>query len=59
MPSPTGFEAVLLAWPSSCFSVQSVVSRLVLPKLGGSLAVLNTCVCFFQAALPPVHGTRT
>ncbi len=54
-----GFAAALFASAFLVFSVQPVVSRLVLPKLGGSPAVWNTCVCFFQAALPPVHGTRT
>ncbi len=33
------------------FSVQPMVSRLVLPRLGGSPAVWNTCVLFFQMAL--------
>ncbi len=33
------------------FSVQPMVSRMVLPRLGGAPAVWNTCVCFFQAVL--------
>ena len=45
------FAAALFASAFLLFSVQPVVSRLVLPRLGGSPAVWNTCVCFFQAAL--------
>ena len=33
------------------FSVQPMISRMVLPRLGGSPAVWNVCVVFFQAAL--------
>ncbi len=38
------------------FSVQPVVSRMLLPRLGGSPSVWNTCVCFFQAALLVGYG---
>ncbi len=51
-----GFAAALFASAFLVFSVQPVVSRLVLPKLGGSPAVWNTCVCFFQAALLLGYG---
>ena len=33
------------------FLVQPMVSKMLLPHLGGSPAVWNTCMCFFQAAL--------
>ncbi len=33
------------------FAVQPIVGRLVVPHLGGSPAVWNTCMVFFQAAL--------
>lgn len=33
------------------FSVQPLVGRLLLPVLGGSPAIWNTCMVFFQAAL--------
>src|SRR5215211_7830182 len=51
-----GFAATLFASAFLVFSVQPVVSRLVLPRLGGSPAVWNTCVCFFQAALLLGYG---
>ena len=56
-PVPAGFMLLccfavsLFASASLLFSVQPLVSRLVLPRLGGSPAVWNTCICFFQAAL--------
>ncbi len=33
------------------FSVQPMVARMILPRLGGSAAVWTTCMLFFQAAL--------
>ncbi len=33
------------------FSVQPIVAKMVLPKLGGTPAVWNTCMLFFQGAL--------
>jgi hypothetical protein len=33
------------------FSVQPMVARMVLPRLGGSAAVWTTCILFFQGAL--------
>ncbi len=51
-----GFAASLFASAFLLFSVQPLVSRLVLPRLGGSPAVWNTCVCFFQAALLLGYG---
>jgi hypothetical protein len=46
-----GFTAAVFGSAFLLFSVQPMVSRLVLPRLGGSPSVWNTCVLFFQAAL--------
>ena len=46
-----GFTASLFISAFLLFSVQPVVSRMLLPRLGGSPAVWNTCICFFQATL--------
>ncbi len=45
--------AVLLAFTSSflLFSIQPVIGRIFLPFLGGSPAVWNTCMMFFQTLL--------
>ena len=51
-----GFALSLFASAFLLFSVQPLVSRLVLPRLGGSPAVWNTCICFFQAALLLGYG---
>jgi hypothetical protein len=51
-----GFTATLFLSAFLLFSVQPVVSRMVLPRLGGSPSVWNTCVCFFQAALLLGYG---
>ncbi len=51
-----GFMASLFVSAFLLFSVQPVVSRMLLPRLGGSPAVWNTCVCFFQAALLLGYG---
>lgn len=46
-----GFAVSLFGSAFLLFSVQPLVSRLILPRLGGSPGVWNTCVCFFQAML--------
>ena len=51
-----GFTASLFLSAFLLFSVQPVVSRMLLPRLGGSPSVWNTCVCFFQAALLVGYG---
>jgi hypothetical protein len=51
-----GFTVSLFLSAFLLFSVQPVVSRMLLPRLGGSPAVWNTCVCFFQAALLLGYG---
>ena len=45
------FNLTLFSAAFLLFSVEPMVSRMVLPRLGGSPAVWNTCVCFFQAVL--------
>jgi len=44
---------VLLIFSSAAlvFSVQPIVGRILLPKLGGTTLVWNTCLVFFQATL--------
>lgn len=47
-----GLYAVTLFWSSALlFVVQPLVAKMLLPTLGGSPAVWNTCLVFFQAAL--------
>jgi hypothetical protein len=45
------FTVTLFVSSALLFLVQPLVARLVLPRLGGSPAVWNTCMVFFQAAL--------
>jgi len=51
-----GFTTTLFLSAFLLFAVQPMVSRMVLPRLGGSPAVWNTCVCFFQLALLLGYG---
>lgn len=46
-----GFVASLFATAFLLFSIQPLVSRILLPRLGGSPAVWSACVFFFQAGL--------
>jgi hypothetical protein len=48
---PAAFAATLFTSATLLFAVQPMVSRMVLPRLGGTPAVWNTCICFFQIAL--------
>ncbi len=48
---PLLFAATLFASASLLFMVQPMVGKLVLPLLGGSPAVWNACMVFFQALL--------
>jgi spermidine synthase len=57
-PRPAAGRAVLIVYTAAIFSsafllflVQPMFSRMVLPLLGGTPAVWNTCMLFFQAAL--------
>jgi hypothetical protein len=45
------FEFTLLPGASLIFFVEPMFAKMVLPLLGGSPAVWNTCVVYFQAAL--------
>src|SRR5438046_436092 len=45
------YAAALLLGASLLFLVQPMVSKMILPYLGGSPSVWNTCMCFFQAML--------
>ncbi len=45
------FSVTLLISASLLFVVQPMVGKMLLPKLGGTPAVWNTCMVFFQAIL--------
>ena len=38
------------------FLVQPMIGKMILPQLGGTPAVWNTCMVFFQAALLAGYG---
>src|SRR3954453_23190477 len=46
-----GFAATLFLSAGLLFVVQPMVTAMILPALGGSPSVWNTCLCFFQAVL--------
>lgn len=48
---PALFAVTLFVSATLLFVVQPMVAKMVLPKLGGTPAVWNTCMVFFQAAL--------
>ncbi len=48
---PAVFALTLFSSAFLLFAVQPMVSRMVLPRLGGAPSVWNSCICFFQAAL--------
>src|SRR5882762_7388548 len=45
------FGLTLFASATLLFLVQPMVGKMILPLLGGTPAVWNTCMVFFQAAL--------
>src|SRR4051812_35287232 len=45
------FSAALFCSALLMFSIQPLIGKLLLPKLGGSPQVWNTCMVFFQAML--------
>lgn len=45
------FSAAIFLNAALLFSVQPLFTKMVLPLLGGSPAVWNTCLLFFQALL--------
>jgi predicted O-methyltransferase YrrM len=49
--TPAVFAAVTFASAALVFLVEPMMARLILPRLGGSPAVWNTSLAFFQAAL--------
>jgi hypothetical protein len=57
-PSPLGllFGCTLFVSAALIFFVQPMFAKMVLPRLGGSPSVWNTCVVFFQAALLAGYG---
>ena len=42
--------------PFSCFLVQPIIAKMVLPLMGGTPAVWNTCMVFFQVTLLAGYG---
>ena len=57
------FAFTLFVSATLLFFVQPLIGKLVLPKLGGTPAVWNTCMVFYQAALLAgyayAHATTT
>src|SRR5690606_6598617 len=47
----SAYTATIFLSPLLLFLVQPMFSKMVLPRLGGTPAVWNTCMLFFQAAL--------
>jgi len=45
------FSVTLLVSAALLFSIQPMIGKIILPKLGGTPAVWNTCMVFFQATL--------
>jgi hypothetical protein len=48
---PVLFALTLLVSASLLFCVQPMIAKMILPLLGGSPSVWNTCMVFFQAML--------
>src|SRR6476620_5713901 len=62
--APVGlFSSTLLVGSFLLFLVQPMFAKMILPKLGGTPAVWNTCMVFFQACLLAgyayAHGMST
>lgn len=55
-PAAALFAATVFASATLVFLVQPMIAKLVLPLLGGSPAVWNTSLAFFQAALLAGYG---
>jgi hypothetical protein len=54
--TPALFAAAVFASAALVFMVEPMIAKLVLPLLGGSPAVWNTSLAFFQAALLAGYG---
>src|SRR6516165_4814910 len=50
------FAATLFVSAFLLFLVQPMIAQMILPLLGGTPAVWNTCMVFFQAALLAGYG---
>src|SRR5262245_12712513 len=49
--APAAYALTLFVSAALLFLVQPMLGKLILPRFGGSPAVWNTCVVFFQAVL--------
>ncbi len=54
--APPLFAGAVFASAGLVFLVEPMMAKLILPSLGGSAAVWNTCLCFFQAMLLIGYG---
>jgi hypothetical protein len=45
------FAPTLFLSAALIFAVQPMLTKMVLPQLGGTPSIWNTCLCFFQATL--------
>jgi hypothetical protein len=45
------YAATLFISAALLFLMQPMLTKMVLPQLGGAPSVWNTCLCFFQATL--------
>ena len=54
--APSLFAVTVFTSAALIFLVEPMIAKLVLPTLGGSPAVWNTCMVFFQAALLLGYG---
>jgi SAM-dependent methyltransferase len=54
--APPLFATAVFTSAALVFVLEPMIAKLVLPKLGGSAAVWNTCMVFFQAALLVGYG---
>ena len=48
---PAFFACTLFVGSALLFLIQPMIAKMLLPRLGGSPAVWNTCMLFFQALL--------
>jgi hypothetical protein len=53
---PLFFALTLFVSSALLFLVQPMIGKIILPQLGGTPAVWNTCMVFFQAALLAGYG---
>jgi hypothetical protein len=53
---PSFFALTLFVGSALLFLVQPMIAKMILPRLGGSPAVWNTCMVFFQALLLAGYG---